>query len=138
MGKDRLRALTLTRVRQCRQEDPMHASRFDTLTKTFAGRFSRRGLLVVAAGGAMGMADLVEVPDAAARKCPPCRTKKRGRCRKKRPNGTPCGEGKTCQRGVCATCLADFEPCTQTPVDRCCSGHCSHVQPEVFICIPDP
>ncbi|MGH2616581.1 MAG: hypothetical protein ACRDJC_15175 [Thermomicrobiales bacterium] len=121
----------------------MDASRFDSLTRSLVERFSRRGLLrgplVAVAGGAAGMVDLVAIPDeAAARKCPPCRRKKRGRCRKKRPDGTPCGAGKTCQRGACAPCLADFERCTQTPVDRCCSGHCEHVQPEVFLCTPAP
>lgn len=117
----------------------MDASRFDNVVRSLAARFSRRGVLVALAGGVAGLFDRAASPDAAAaRRCPPCRKKRRGNCRKKRPDGTPCGEGKTCQQGACATCLANFEPCTQTLVDRCCSGHCEHVQPEVFICTPAP
>ena len=116
----------------------MHASRFDGLTRALTARCSRRRLLVATTGGAVGAFDSGVNPDAAlAKRWPPCRKKnKRGKGRQKRPNGAPCGEGKTCQQGNCATCLVDFEPCTQTPVDRCCSGHCAPVQPGVFLCVP--
>jgi hypothetical protein len=98
----------------------MHPSRFDSLTRTFAGRFSRRGLLVVAAGGAVGMVDLAESPGAAAaRSCPPCRKKKNGRCRKKRPDGSPCGNGGRCRNGRCDHNVCTLD-CTGEPAPQAC------------------
>jgi hypothetical protein len=127
MGNDRLRALTLLRMRQFRQEDPMDPSRFDTLTRTFASGYSRRGLLVVAAGSAVGMAELAEIPDAAAKSCPPCRKKKNGRCKKKRRDGAPCGNNNRCRNGHCDpnACTAD---CSGTPGPRPCGPHGSSCQ----------
>jgi hypothetical protein len=34
------------------------------------------------------------------KRCPPCKKRKKGTCKKKRPNGTPC-PGGTCQGGRC-------------------------------------
>jgi hypothetical protein len=80
----------------------MDATRFDALLRSLAVAPSRRGLArVVTAlvfGGALGAAAL----EAAAKTCPPCRNKnKQGQCKKKEPDGTPCGKCKACDDGKC-------------------------------------
>jgi hypothetical protein len=134
----------------------MDHDRFDTLTRNLVRAASRRGLLSRFASSALAAMLFTPGDEAAAKSCPPCRKKKRGRCRKKRPDGTPCGAcracqdgrcadlplgtscgtGKSCQGGVCAACDSGLTPCTPGPGNTCCSGKCSQAQPDVFLCEP--
>src|SRR5688572_25001219 len=88
----------------------MDASRFDGLSRSLSESPTRRGAVrglagLVAAGllGRLGLADsAAKKSDKKDKTCPPCRKKKHGQCTKaKKPDGTPCGTGKTCQSGKC-------------------------------------
>lgn len=80
------------------------AGRFDALSRLWSNRSARRSLARVLAGAAIGSA--VTHPlgtDVAAKRCGPCRKQKQGRCRGKKPNGTPCGGVcQECRNGACA------------------------------------
>jgi hypothetical protein len=76
----------------------------------------------------------------AAKRCPACRKKKHGHCKRKKPNGTPCGEEKTCQSGTCKPCVPPGPAtpfCTPASADTCCVGRCVLVQPDVHLCVQD-
>jgi hypothetical protein len=79
----------------------MVIDRFDTLTRSLTTAGSRRRALA-ALGGALGTALSGSVVDGAAakKKCPPCKKRKQGTCKKKKPNGSTC-PGGTCQGGRC-------------------------------------
>ena len=116
----------------------MDGKAFDALARFFTGAASRRGF-----AARLGVGLLAFVPfglvrnDAAAKRCRSCRRKNRqGRCRRKRPNGTPCGPDKTCQRGECAVCLPRLSPCDPDRPFACCSGKCSQAQPDIYLCEP--
>ena len=110
----------------------MDASRFDIIARSLGAAGSRRralgGLLVGALGLFGSQAD-----DAAAKKkpCPPCKKRKAGKCKKKRPDGTVC-PGGSCQSGRCIAtveppsgpiCIADgIKNGSETDVD--CGGGC--------------
>lgn len=70
---------------------------------------SRRAAASVAVGLALG--GVLGPPfgdETEAKGCPPCRRKKRGACKKKKPNGTPCGACRACRGGRCvARCDGD-------------------------------
>jgi hypothetical protein len=94
----------------------MDAFRFDAVARFVAGSSSRRSLLGL--GAALGASLTAEVE---AKKCSPCRKKKRGKCRRRKPNGTPCEDGRgVCQRGSCA--CGDGPPCPSKQV--CVHGSC--------------
>ena len=109
----------------------MDASRFDGLSRSLAEPPTRRGAVLglaglVAAGllGRLGLADVAAKKKGdkkrKGKKCPPCRKKKHGQCNKaKKPDGTPCGTGKTCQSGKCR--LSCPVPCAG---GDCSSGAC--------------
>ena len=87
----------------------MDAERFDSLASSLAAVGSRRRALVAALGGVLGGVlgtTLGTAPSGGAGKrkkpCPPCKTRKQGTCKKKRPDGTACGNGGICQGGRCA------------------------------------
>jgi hypothetical protein len=116
----------------------MDSKAFDALTRFAADTASRRGF-----AARLGVGFLASVPfalagnDAAAKPCRPCRRKNRkGRCKRKRPNGTPCGPDKTCQNGACAACLPRLAPCEPDRPFACCSGKCSQAQPDLYLCEP--
>src|SRR5687767_13492606 len=79
---------------------PMDGPRFDTLTRSLTTTGSRRralgGLLLGSLGRLGSRAD-----EATAKKkpCPPCKKRKKGKCKKK-PDRTACNGG-TCQGGNC-------------------------------------
>jgi hypothetical protein len=65
----------------------------------------------------LGLRGLVPHGEAQAKKrCPPCRKKKHGKCKKKRPDGAPCGTGGQCQGGSCVvstiSVAPDYNVCT--------------------------
>ena len=70
---------------------------FDRLTRRLAASGSRRRAVIAAVGGALGLVLGTSSGDeaAAGKRCPPSKERHHGRCRKNRPNDTPCkGTGK--------------------------------------------
>ena len=103
----------------------MDYHRFDTLTRSLISTGSRRRALAAALSGAFGVLGLVPADDAtAAKKCPPCKKRKKGKCKKNKPDGTVCGGGN-CQGGRClaATCSDGFQNGRETGID-CGGGTC--------------
>lgn len=103
----------------------MNPNRFDTLTRSLTVRHSRRHATRVLLGlGLAARGESVLTPEAEAKRCPPCRKKRNGKCRGKKPNGTPC-PGGTCRDGRCrsATCGDGVKNGTETDVD--CGGSCT-------------
>src|SRR5687768_13634704 len=118
---------------------PMDGSTFDALTRTLTIAGSRRHTLGGLLAGALGL--LGSRPeDAAAKKkpCPPCKKRKKGKCKKKLPDGTACAGG-TCQRGRCVPTLPPVcPPESPTPCggNYCCLAAtplCCAAPPEVSL-----
>jgi hypothetical protein len=86
----------------------MDGPRFDTLVRRLSRVNSRRRTLGVMGLGALGLTGLDAKPTAAKKKkaCPPCKKRKKGKCKGTLPDGTAC-DGGTCQRGSCVplTCI---------------------------------
>jgi hypothetical protein len=102
----------------------MDPDRFDTLIRSLTARGSRRLVTRVLLGLGVAAATRVRpVPEAEARKCPPCRKRKRGTCQGKKRDGTPCPDG-TCRNGRCRppTCADGVRNGTESDVD--CGGSC--------------
>src|SRR5215207_2778683 len=80
----------------------MDGRHFDTLTRHLSARLSRRTSLSLLAS--LGLSDLGAPDHAEAKRkkkrCPPCKTRKKGKCKKNKPDGTAC-PGGTCQNGGC-------------------------------------
>jgi hypothetical protein len=75
---------------------------FDTMTRSLASARSRRALAAALSGQlgiALGATSFDEV-GAKKKSCPPCKKRKKGKCKKKKPDGTAC-DGGTCQNGRC-------------------------------------
>jgi hypothetical protein len=91
----------------------MDGTRFDRLTLALGQRHGRRrvGLLLLSLvldgvlTGSGGTA-------AKKKPCPPCRTRKHGKCKGKQADGTPCENGSTCQNGTCV-CLPRKRACSE-------------------------
>jgi hypothetical protein len=73
----------------------MDDSRFDTLTRSLTTAGSRRRALTTVLGGALGLVAAASLDDAVAKKkpCPPCKKRKKGKCKAKLPDGTACSGG---------------------------------------------
>src|SRR5215207_6924815 len=79
----------------------MDARRFDTLARIVSTAGSRRRAVATAVGGVLALLGLANPHDATAKKkCPPCKKRKQGKCKKKKPDGTAC-PGGTCRGGSC-------------------------------------
>jgi hypothetical protein len=103
----------------------MDGSRFDRLTIRLMAPGSRRRALGGLLTGALGLLS-TQTEHAAAKKkpCPPCKKRKAGKCKKKKPDGTVCSGG-TCQSGRCIpapTCTDGLKNGTETDID--CGGGC--------------
>jgi hypothetical protein len=96
------------------------ADPFDTLTRSLSKTLSRRRSLLAGLAG-LGVASLLGPAPAATRHK---KKRKKSSCAGK-PDGTPCGTGKTCSGEVCAvepTCVKAEDGCVIG--DECCSGTC--------------
>jgi hypothetical protein len=96
----------------------MDARRFDAIARSLPATGSRRQALVAVLGGVLASALEASSPEEAEakKKCPPCRKRKNGKCKKK-PDGTVC-PGGTCQSGRCAQAI----PCP-CPSGQTCMGN---------------
>jgi hypothetical protein len=101
----------------------MDADRFDALARSLTAARSRRRALA-ALSGALGLvvgASSVEEAEAKKKKCPPCKKLKKGKCKKKKPDGTPCPTG-TCQSG---SCVSSSSPPPAPPPPPVCTPSCT-------------
>lgn len=103
----------------------MESDRFDALTTRLSHLLTRRRSLGLLAASFAGSA-LVADTDARKKKkpCPPCKGRKKGKCKMVLPDGSPCAGG-TCQAGTCgpaATCTDGIRNGNETGVD--CGGSC--------------
>lgn len=87
------------------------ASRRQTILASFLGA------LVLLSGGHEATAK--KRVEQHKKHCGPCKKRKKGKCKPK-PNGTPCGDGGTCQGGTCQEPPPD-PTCAET-CEGCCSG----------------
>jgi hypothetical protein len=110
----------------------MDAERFDRIARLLVAAITRRTLTRAAAGLGIGAAGSLLSRDVIARKrCGPCRTKKKGKCRGAKPNGTACPGGQcfngqcnaNCCGAGCATRCAAAEVCAD-PADQRCAPIC--------------
>jgi hypothetical protein len=95
----------------------MDADRFDALTRTLSAAGSRRRALASGLAGLLGTLVIGRAEAKKKKPCPPCKKRKKGKCKKKRPNGTTC-PGGACQDGACVATA------TSPPAPRCI-GNCA-------------
>ena len=105
----------------------MDGSRFDSLARTLGTAGSRRRALGGVLAGAFGILGSRAEEAAAKKKCPPCKKRKQGKCKKTLPDGTACENGGKCQGGRCAAAVSP--PClarcgTNTCGPDGCGGSC--------------
>ena len=86
-------------------------SQFDALTRTLVTSGSRRTLLGLVAALGFGVADAEAKKKKKKKPCPPCKKRKKGKCKATLPDGSACSGG-TCQGG---TCLAVSPPPSPPP-----------------------
>ena len=98
----------------------METTHFDALRPSLAESHSRRGIIQLVAGLALGgpLAVLGLSPAAATckKKCGPCKRCKHGKCKPKRA-GTACSGG-TCHKGTCVTEAAPSTGPARTRITR--------------------
>jgi hypothetical protein len=116
----------------------MDGFHFDALARSLTTAGLRRRVLTGLAGGTLGIIlGFSSLGDVAAKKkpCPPCKKRKKGKCKKK-PDGKAC-VGGTCQSGRCVatakpltcegcapgkTCLANYSCAKACTTHGECSG----------------
>jgi hypothetical protein len=134
------------------------ADRFDALLRRWTGIGSRRAMARAVAGLVLGGTAVMSLgEDAPAKRCGPCRKKKKGRCKGSKPNGSPCGGVcQECRNGACrakpdgtscGTCQECRDGACVTSPDnascngsgRCLSGTCNApptCDPSLTECVP--
>lgn len=108
----------------------MDAPHFDARTRRVPTGLSRRGGLGFLA--ILGLHQFVAPNPAAAKRkkkrCPPCKRRKKGKCRGALPDGSPC-PGGACRSGSCRKgCLPADQCCADDECTlglRCCDGVCT-------------
>jgi len=88
----------------------MDTTRFDRITWALGNRHTRRGAFSVLVAGVLNV-PLHSASNVSARKkpCPPCKKRKKGKCKATLPDGTVCSTG-TCQAGQCVAPSASPPP----------------------------
>jgi hypothetical protein len=113
----------------------MDGSRFDALTIGLSASGSRRRALSGFLVGALGLLS-TQPPQAEAKKpCRPCKKRKAGKCKGKKPDGTACAGG-SCQGG---RCVANPVPPTPTPTPCSTDFDCvvsEFCQTDTGVCAP--
>ena len=94
----------------------MDAPRFDRLTRALTTAGSRRRALGGLLLGSLGLLGSHRDEASAKKKkpCPPCKKRKKGKCKAKLPDGTACSGG-TCQGGSCVTASVVPPPAPPPP-----------------------
>lgn len=122
----------------------MDPKRFDALARWISSTVPRRAFGVI---GAATLADLVitrtwlggdgKRKHRNKKKCKPCRKLKHGKCKKRLPDRTPCGAGKSCLNGSCVPIVC--EPTCVLP-ETCVSGtcYCPETHACAERCCPEP
>lgn len=130
----------------------METARVDRIARAVAGARSRRAVVALLSGLALSGAAPSPITPVVAKKkrCQPCRRRRRGKCKAKKPDGASCGEGRECCDGACQSVCPLFQarnpltcgccelagPVSRCSVDAdCCSGNCLTIGP-VDTCIP--
>src|SRR5688572_6592038 len=96
----------------------MEAKRFDALARWLSARAHRRAFGLFGAATLGGIVDATTRLDAEGKKgknkkkCGPCRKKKNGKCKGRKPDWSPCGGGNVCQGGLCVEPVCD-PPCDE-------------------------
>ena len=118
----------------------MNGIRFDALTHALTAVSPRRDhLRRLFAGLLLGLPLAIGNDEAEARRCPPCWKRRKGKCRKKRRNGAPCGNGGRCRNGRCdhnvctMDCPGDLEPQACGPAGSDCQ--CVNVVEGASACV---
>lgn len=114
----------------------MDADRFDQLARLWHAPGSRRRLIQNLLGLGLGArVSALAAEPSAAKSCPPCRKKKRGKCKKKKPNGTPC-PGGACLKGRCqpTTCSGGVDVCANCGPPNCICTRLA-ADPQTAICV---
>ena len=107
--------------------------RFDRFIRAVSRAGSRRQALASVLLGMPGLLLRSHDPASAKKKaCPPCRKRKKGKCRGVVPDGTPC-PGGTCRSGQCLAAASPPPlPPTSPPIAGCLNGQ----KPCAGRCIP--
>lgn len=98
----------------------MDADRFDAVSRAVSDAASRRTLLGLAVATVLGGQGIASVEAKKKKPCPPCKKRKKGKCKGLLPDGTTC-DGGACQGGIC---VASPPPpqCTPNCNDRTCGA----------------
>lgn len=107
----------------------MDGSAFDTLTKTLMTAGSRRRALGGVVLGVLGfLSSGSDETEAKKKSCPPCKKRKKGKCKANVPEGTGCtdtsGRGGTCQGGSCVATVVPPPPESCPSGQKPCQGRC--------------
>jgi hypothetical protein len=108
----------------------MDEDRFDALSRIIGTPGSRRRAVATALGGVLILLGLADPDDAPARKkCPSCKRRKHGRCKKKKPDGAVCPGGK-CEGGRCVVvppppCQGKADGTSCGGIQQCSGGVCA-------------
>lgn len=112
----------------------MDGSAFDRFTRTLTTAGSRRRALGGMLAGTLGLLG-AGAENAAAKKkkpCPPCKKRKKGKCKGTVPDGTACSGG-VCQSGTCVVCPSGETRCGNACVnlvtDPAHCGRCGRTCP---------
>jgi hypothetical protein len=103
----------------------LDADRFDALAQSLTPLGSRRRALATVVAGMLGIAlGMALTEEAGARKkCPPCKKRKQGKCKKKKPDGTACPRG-TCKAGRCCVAEPQATTCAEVACGTATTNNC--------------
>jgi hypothetical protein len=104
----------------------MDSARFDSLVRSLTTTGSRRRALTAALTLVVGALGSDRAQAKKKKACPPCKKRKKGKCKSTLPEGTACtdssGGGGTCQRGSCVA--TTVPPCVPESAATTCTAGC--------------